>query len=220
MRGPTMRSPRVRGMFDRAVLVAVVSVAAFATAAVAQSPMPPAPPQSAPILIHGATIHTVSAEEGVPPVLENGWLLIRDGRIDALGEAKTKPAEDQSWEIIDAAGLHLCPGFHAMDTQLGLVETMAVRSTDDRRETGDVTPEVVPAVAINPDSDLIPVARAGGVLLASVVPTGGLVPGWCSTIRLDGWTPEDLAIEDRAGLVLNWPMMRTVRSSWMRRSEG
>jgi imidazolonepropionase-like amidohydrolase len=220
MRGPTMRSPRVRGMFDRAVLVAVVSVAAFATAAVAQSPMPPAPPQSAPILIHGATIHTVSAEEGVPPVLENGWLLIRDGRIDALGEATTKPAEDPSWEIIDAAGLHLCPGFHAMDTQLGLVETMAVRSTDDRRETGDVTPEVVPAVAINPDSDLIPVARAGGVLLASVVPTGGLVPGWCSTIRLDGWTPEDLAIEDRAGLVVNWPMMRTVRSSWMRRSEG
>jgi len=209
----------VHDRFERVLLPAAVAAAALAATTVAQSPTPPAPPQSAPILLRGATIHTASADEAVPAVLEDGWLLLRDGRIEAIGTADESPEADASWEVVDATGMHVCPGFHAMDTQLGLVETMAVRSTDDRRETGDVTPEVVPAVAINPDSDLIPVARSGGVLLASVAPTGGLVPGWCSTIRLDGWTPEDLAIEDRAGLVVNWPMMTPVRASWMRRSE-
>ncbi|MGA0285913.1 MAG: amidohydrolase family protein [Phycisphaerales bacterium] len=199
--------------------LAICVGASLATSASAQSPTPPAPPQSAPILIHGATIHTASADESVPAVIDGGWLLVRDGRIAAIGAADRMPESDPAWETIDATGMHVCPGFHTMDTQLGLIETMQVRATDDRRETGDVTPEVVPAVAINPDSDLIPVARSGGVLLASVVPTGGLIPGWCSTVRLDGWTPEDLAIEDRAGLVVNWPMMTPVRASWMRRSE-
>lgn len=212
-----MRRRHDRGL--HAAIPAALAVLGPVAAAVAQSPTPPAPPQTTPILIHGATIHTASADAAVPARIEDGWLLVRDGRIEAIGGPDRIPEVDPAWETIDASGMHVCPGFHAMDTQLGLVETMAVRATDDRRETGDVTPEVVPAVAINPDSDLIPVARSGGVLLASVVPTGGLVPGWCSTVRLDGWTPEDLSIESRAGLVVNWPMMTPVRSSWMRRSE-
>jgi len=211
-----MRRRSDRGAGAAAPVAAMLGLAA---AAAGQSPTPPAPPQSAPILIHGATIHTASADASVPPRIDDGWLLVRDGRIEAIGAAADRPETDPSWEMVDATGMHVCPGFHAMDTQLGLVETMAVRATDDRRETGDVTPEIVPAVAINPDSDLIPVARSGGILLASVVPTGGLVPGWCSTVRLDGWTPEDLAIEQRSGLVVNWPMMTPVRASWMRRSE-
>lgn len=188
----------------------------------AQSPNIPAAPESGPIAIVNATIHTASADPGAAKVVESGWILVRDGVIAAMGSDREQPMPRLAageWTIVNAAGLHVCPGFHAMDTQLGLVETMAVRATDDRRETGDVTPEIVPAVAINPDTDLIPVARAGGVLLASVVPEGGLVPGWCSTIRLDGWTPEELAIEPQAGLLIAWPIMDPVRASWLRRGE-
>lgn len=200
----------------------VALVLTASSAALAQSPNIPAAAESGSIAIVNATIHTASADPDVAQVVESGWILIREGVIAAMGSDATQPmprlAADE-WTIVNAAGLHVCPGFHAMDTQLGLVETMAVRATDDRRETGDVTPEIVPAVAINPDSDLLPVARAGGVLIASVVPEGGLMPGWCSTIRLDGWTPEELAIEPQAGLVVSWPIMDPVRAAWVRRGE-
>lgn len=202
-------------------LAAGFSVCFVASSIHGQSPNVPAAEPIGPIAIVGATIHTASADPGLPPVIARGWILVRDGVIvDLGGSEQPMPALDPAdWTIVDASGMHVCPGFHAMDTQLGLVESMAVRATDDRRETGDVTPEIVPAVAINPDTDLIPVARAGGILLASVVPEGGLVPGWCSTIRLDGWTPEELAVEPKAGLLIAWPMVDPVRGAWVRRGE-
>ena len=49
-----------------------------------------------------------------------------------------------------------------MPTSLGLVETLQVEATDDRSEFGDYRPEAVPAVAINPDSDLRELAREKG----------------------------------------------------------
>ena len=72
-----------------------------------------------------------------------------------------------------------------------VVETGAVAVTRDFSELGEVTPEVRAAVAVNPDSDLIPVARANGILTAVVFPRGGLVAGRGSVIRLDGWTWEE-----------------------------
>lgn len=210
---------RTGGLFIGGTLVT-----ALATTSVVRGQSPNVPAESSPqgIAILHATVHTASGDPTRSQVVEDAWLLVKDGRIVGLGGAdEAMPAlEEGAWKVLDATGMHVCPGFHAMDTQLGLIETMQVRATDDRRETGDVTAEVVPAVAINPDSDLLPVARAGGVLLASVAPEGGLIPGWCSTIRLDGWTTEDLAIEPRAGLVVAWPMLDPVRAPWLRRSEG
>lgn len=202
------------------LLAATAALVLGAATATAQSPNVPAPPQRKPLAILNGTVHVVSADPEVPAVIERGWILVRDGVIVGVGGPDAPPAIDESWEVIDAAGRHVCPGFHAMDTQLGLVETMAVRATDDRRELGEVTPEVTASIAINPDTDLIPVSRAGGILLASVAPLGGLMPGWTSVIRLEGWTPQEMTIEPQTGLVLNWPIMETVRAPWMRRDEG
>ncbi|MHC4651917.1 MAG: amidohydrolase family protein, partial [Planctomycetota bacterium] len=110
------------------------------------------------------------------------------------------------------------PGLVSCDTTLGLIETGSISVTRDYSETGDVTPEVRAAVAINPDSDLIPVTRANGILTAMVTPRGGLVSGRSSLIRLDGWTWEQMAIEDDAGLVINWPRTEPdLRTSWWRK---
>ena len=49
------------------------------------------------------------------------------------------------------------------------------------------------------------VTRAAGILTALVSPDGGRVPGRSTVIRLDGWTPEDLAIDREACLVVEWP---------------
>ena len=56
-------------------------------------------------------------------------------------------------------------------TILGLSEIGAVRATIDTKELGDINPDSRADVAVNFDSELLPVARSGGVLLAGVTPT-------------------------------------------------
>ena len=184
----------------------------------AQSDIVPARPQSRPIAVINAVVHTATTgtagfENGV---IENGHVLFDGGRITSVGPGMpTLPAD---CEIIDAKGRHLAPGFCAFPTAIGLVETLQVEVTDDRVEVGDLRPEVTPAVAINPDSDLITVSRAAGILLSVSVPDGGLISGNASALRLDGWTPEEITIDPSVGLVMTWPMVEPARSFASRRS--
>ena len=171
---------------------------AIAQSSFGQSRQIPAPVQSRTVIIHDATIHTVSGE-----TIPNGYVSFANGVITAIGEGE--PPRTEGAVLRDAAGLHVYPGLIASDTNLGLTETGAVDVTHDFDEFGNFTPEAKAVIAINPDSDLLPVARANGILTALTNPSGGLVSGRCSIIRLDGWTWEDLAINDNAGLVVNWP---------------
>jgi hypothetical protein len=90
---------------------------------------------------------------------------------------------------------------------LGLVEIGSVRGTVDYSETGDVNPNARAEVAVNGDSELLPVTRANGVLVAMTAARGGLVSGTAAIIQLDGWNWEDLTVRAPAGLLVNWPSM-------------
>ena len=193
--------------------VALSITSLITTGAHAQSRQIPAPPQETPILIHGGTVHTVSGD-----TFENGHVLFADGKITSAGDAAPQRLPDGT-RTVDAAGLHVYPGLIASNTEIGLTETAAVDVTNDQTELGRLKPEVRAVVAINPDSDLIPVTRANGILLGCVFPRGGLVAGRCSTIRFDGWTWEEMAIDPEAGLVINWPRTEPVSAWWMKESE-
>jgi imidazolonepropionase-like amidohydrolase len=190
-------SPAPKGKRTLA-LATLLAVAAAAGTASAQSRQIPAPPQDHAVVVAGAAVHTVTG-----PTIEDGYVAFDQGRIIDVGEGE--PPRLPWAEVINARGLHVYPGLVSCDTMLGLIETGSVSVTHDYAEHGDVTPEVRAAVAVNPDSDLIPVARANGILTALVLPRGGLVSGRCSLMRLDGWTWEQMAIEPDAGLVVNWP---------------
>ena len=178
----------------------------LASAVIAQSTIVPTAPQTTPIIIEHATIHT--AVRGAP-VIDDGFVVIVDGKIVSIGSGSPRGASGGSppdnATRINATGLHMTPGFISTATTLGLIETGQVRATDDRTEFGTFHPEVSAWVAINPDSNLLPVARLGGVLLALVYPQGGSVSGEASLIRLNGWTTEDLTVVPDAGTVLRWP---------------
>jgi imidazolonepropionase-like amidohydrolase len=179
---------------------------------VAQSRQVPAPPQERPVVILNATIHPVSG-----PVIERGHVAFRNGVIEAVGAGAI--AATPAVEVVDATGLHVYPGLIAANSVLGLIETGSLPVTIDHTETGRFTPEVRAAVAVNPDSELIPVARANGILTAAVLPRGGSVSGRASVIRLDGWTWENMAIDAEAALVVNWPRTEIISESWIERSE-
>lgn len=184
----------------------------------AQSRQVPAAQQTVPTAIVNTTLHNPPAErEGADEVvLEDAWILFDEGKIVATGTGS--PELPENCEVFDGRGLHVYPGMIAGPTQLGLIETEQVRATDDRNELDTEHPEIQAWVAINPDSDLIPVARSSGILTAVVFPGGGTIRGQPSMIRLDGWTTEDLSIRDSLGVIVNWPMMNPVSSRFVRRS--
>jgi len=176
------------------------SIALLTTTTTAQDLTPTPPKQSHPIFLVGATAHTISGE-----TIENAVVSMNNGKIGIVGVAsdimpRIFLSEDS--EIIDLTGKHIYPGLIDSITKLGLEETSAVRATRDSNELGDITPEVRAFVAVNPDSVVIPTARTNGILTAGVFPSGGSIPGRASIISTDGWTNEDLALIQDAGLII------------------
>jgi imidazolonepropionase-like amidohydrolase len=201
-------------------VISVLAASLACAAADAQSRQVPAPSQDRPVAIMHATVHnppaSVDGEDEV--ILEDGYVLFEKGRITEIGVGT--PEDLEGFDVLDARGLHVYPGLVAGPSQLGLLETGQVEATDDRRELDNEHPEVTAWVAVNPDSDLLPVARSAGILTALVFPTGGTIGGQPSAIRLDGWTTEDLVMKKSLGVVINWPLIHPVTSRWSRRGGG
>lgn len=196
--------------------IALTVAAALGHAASGQSAQIPAAPQADAVVVVDAVLHPVSADH--PDRIEGGWVRFEDGRIVAIGSGDPPADRRADATIVDAAGLSLVPGFISVPSQVGLLEVGAVSATDDRRESGDRKPEAAAWIAVNPDSDLIPVARSAGILHTLAVPVGGTLPGRASVLRMDGWTIEDLAVLRDAGIVVSWPLAAPVSSRWVRRS--
>lgn len=156
----------------------------------------PGPPQQRPILIAGGTVHVI---DGQP--IESGEVLFEDGKITAVGKSVDPPPQTLR---IDATGKHVYPGLIESITDLGLREISAVDETDDRTEFGQLNPNVRSWIAVNPDSELIPVTRAGGVLIAMTGPRGRWIRGQAAVLQLDGWTAEEMSLLAPAGLYVDW----------------
>lgn len=149
--------------------------------------------------IKNATIHV-----GNGKVINNGVIKIKDNKIEEVGENLAVPAGAM---VTDAAGKHVYPGLILPVSNLGLIEISSVRATDDRREIGDVNPNVRSIVAYNTDSKVINTLRSNGILLANIVPQGSLLAGSSSVVQLDAWNWEDAAYQMDGGMHLYMPSM-------------
>ena len=157
----------------------------------------PAPPQQRPIALVNARLYTVSHG-----VIENGTLLFANGRILAVG--RDVPVPDTAVRI-DCAGKRVYPGFITAASRLGLVEIDAVRATRDYAEVGEFNPNITAATAFNVESEIIPTVRSNGILLAHVMPEGGLISGRSSIMLLDGWTAPEATLKAVTGVVVRMP---------------
>ena len=173
-------------------LVAIVVFVSTGVNAIASDAIPGAP-QKKTVALVGATIHTVSGA-----TLSDATLVFDKGRITAIGDVK---APDGA-EVINLKGRHIYPGLIESYSQLGLIEISAVRSTNDSSESGSFNPNVKAHIAVNPDSEILPVTRSNGVLLAMSAPSGGIMSGQASLLQLDGWTSEDLTLKAGVGIMV------------------
>jgi imidazolonepropionase-like amidohydrolase len=146
-----------------------------------------------------AHIHPVSG-----PEIERGTIEINDGRITAIGTDMNVNRSAET-KVLDLEGLHVFPGLIDSGTTLGLTEIKRVDETSDFSEIGDLQPDLRTGVAINPDSELIPVSRAGGITTILAQPKSGLISGQASLVKLHGWTSEDMTIDLEFALRINWP---------------
>lgn len=177
------------------LLLLVVSVLAFAQANVL-----PAPPQKGVMYVKNATIHV-----GNGTVLENGVIVVRDGKIEKVGKDIAIPAD--ATDVVDATGKHVYPGLILPVSSLGLIEISAVRASNDVREIGDMNPNVRSIVAYNTDSKVINTLRSNGILAANIVPQGSFLAGSSSVVQLDAWNWQDASLKTDAGMHLFMPAL-------------
>lgn len=203
---------------SRARFAARAALAAAFAVTMAATPGPPAsagpewtPATPRKFALTGGTVHTVSGG-----VLENATVLVDGGLITAVGAGLAVPADAT---VFDCRGRHVYPGFIAANTMLGLIEVATIEGSNDTQETGDVNPNIRAEVMINPDSDLLPVARLNGVTSALVVPGGGTIHGLSALVHLDGWTREDMTVRSAVALHVRWPNMTPQRGWFVQQSD-
>ena len=153
------------------------------------------------ILFTNAVVHTVSG-----PTYSPGFVLVDGDTIKAVGPAEQQPDAGEA-KVVNLKGQQLFPGLIAPTTALGLIEIPAVRATVDTSEVGTYTPEVKSWLAVNPDSELIPVARANGITHFLPVPQGGTITGQSGLMATAGWGYENMLTHSPVALHLSWPSM-------------
>jgi imidazolonepropionase-like amidohydrolase len=163
------------------------------------------------IVLAGGTVHPVSG-----PAIENGMVVMRDGKITAVGTRLDVPP---GATVVSCDGRHVYPGLISPLSVLGLTEVGSVTGTNDWQEIGNYNPNVRAEVQINPESELLPVTRVNGITSALIVPRGGAIAGTSALVHLDGWTEEDMTVRAPVGLHVIWPAMSPVRAWWETRSE-
>lgn len=160
--------------------------------------------------ITGATVHPVDAAD-----IPNGVVLVDGGKIAAVGPQDHPIPE--GYARLAANGLHIYPGLIDAGTSVGLIEIGKVRETSDLSEIGQFQADLRAGIAVNPDSELIPVARAGGITSILCLPAGGgnmtshgrphgpIIAGQASVVQFAGWTMPEMVIDMETGLHVLWP---------------
>ena len=138
--------------------------------------------QAQTIAITGGKVYPVSG-----PAIENGTVLIRDGKIAAVGANVSVPADAQR---IDATGKWVTPGLINAATTLGLVEIGLEGFTRDVSARGrdNIAAAFTVWEGFNAHSVYLAPAREEGVTSVLIAPSGGLVSGQAAFLTLaDGW---------------------------------
>jgi imidazolonepropionase-like amidohydrolase len=147
------------------------------------------------IAITGGTIYPVSG-----PKIENGTLILSDGKVTAVGAgAEVPPGATR----VDAKGGWITPGLIHGGSTLGL-KLFAIGAQPETQEdtaTGDVKAAFNVAEGLDPASIAIPVARLEGVTSSISKPAVGLIPGQAVLIDLAGDRIEDMVAKSPVAMM-------------------
>ena len=152
-----------------------------------------------PIAIRGGKLLTITHG-----VIENGVVVMENGKITAVGPAGTSIPRGAT--VVDAAGMTVYPGLIDSETNLGLVEVEADQMSNDMNEPSDeIMPHMHVADAFHAETQRIPVVRVNGITNAIVAPgTDDSLPGQDIFIQLDGKDRDQMIVVRDVALALNF----------------
>jgi len=150
------------------------------------------------VAITGGKVYTVSG-----PPIENGTVVIRDGKISAVGAGLAVPAGAR---VVDAAGKWVTPGLFDSASQLGVVEISAVpATTESSLEDDRITAAFDVVDGLDPLTTPVAVTRIEGITRAAVLPEpgGSLIAGRAAVIHLGGdpVDPMSIVLRPRVAMV-------------------
>lgn len=163
-----------------------------AAAALAFAPAPCLVAQT--VAITGGTVYPVSG-----PKISNGTVLIRDGRIVAVGAAVTIPVGATR---VDATGKWITPGLIHANANAGL-GVASLGAFSEGGVQGEVNPSFNPYEGIDPAAFTIPVARTGGITGGLLLPSGSFIAGKAPAVNLAGDRVEDMVVRRNAALLID-----------------
>src|SRR5689334_7003628 len=147
------------------------------------------------VAIVGGKVYPVS---GAP--IENGTVVITNGRITAVGTNVPIPAGAQR---IDATGKIVTPGFVNSSTQLGVGDIGFGGPPVDVSARGkdNVAAAFTIWEGLDPNSVLLAPARKDGITSFVIIPTGGLISGQAALVDLVPGTTTDMIVRAPAAMV-------------------
>lgn len=147
------------------------------------------------VAIVGGKVYPVS---GAP--IENGTVVISNGRITAVGTNVPIPAGAQR---IDATGKIVTPGFVNSSTQLGVQEIGFGGPPTDPSARGkdNIAAAFTVWEGLNPNSVLLAPARKEGITSFVIIPTGGLISGQAALADVVPGTTSDMIIRAPVAMV-------------------
>jgi imidazolonepropionase-like amidohydrolase len=150
-----------------------------------------AAPPSTVIAFRGARLLPVNG-----PPIDDGVLVIRDGKIVAVGPKGT-PIPDGA-TIRDVAGTVIIPGLVDTHSHIGIYPRPGVPAHSDGNEmSGPVQGGLRALDAVWPDDPGIRMATAGGVTTANIMPgSGNVIGGATIYVKLRGRTIDEMRIKD------------------------
>jgi imidazolonepropionase-like amidohydrolase len=164
---------------------------------VAAVPVVPSPGQpAAKVRVYrNFTLHAGTGDQPVPDAV----LVVRDGRIEAVGAKADVGAIPDGAEAIDLNGAVVIPGLVDTHSHIGVWSRPGVPANADLGEmSGPVQPGARALDAINPDDPGIRMAVAGGVTTANIMPgSGNVIGGQTLYVKLRGRTVEEMRVLGR-----------------------
>lgn len=132
---------------------------------------------------------------------ENGYVLVRNGTIAAVGDMSNLPINSEAEEI-DAAGGWVMPGLIDIHSHLGLYEDgLGFEGADGNEDTDPVTPHLRVIDGINPMERAFRESLEAGVTAVVVSPgSANPIGGQLAAIKTWGRRIDDMVIVEPVGI--------------------
>ena len=162
----------------RTILTACLAVAGLVVGA-SQAP--------AQIAIKGGRIISVAQ-----PPIDGGVILIREGRIQAIGKDIAIPSD---YKVLDATGKVIMPGF---------IEAHSSRGMDQANERNNNVPFLSVMDAIDPGQEYFEDCRRNGVTTIAVAPgEETMIGGQAAIIKTAGAIVDQMVVKRNAGVKIS-----------------